>query len=133
MNLTYTGTLEPHWDQLASMMTDAIDQMASFVTVNAQGQMIEKCEPYVQLARLPDGGVMMEAVSDNYLETPLSMRALVVFRYMQWLDPDTNSANYYITLPAGRPPNHILARFLILTLRDVYGATPYCSFDISFE
>lgn len=133
MNLQFVSSLEEEWNPLINEVQCALDQMRDLLTVNVSGQLIEPCEPYVQV-RLMQGNLLdLEAVSDWYLDQPLSMRAWVGLRYLDWNDPGSIEGNHSIILPPNRPGNHLIARFLILTLRDVYGATPSCSFDCFFE
>ena len=133
MNLTYIGSLEPEWSPSVENFLGRLDQMTRFVTLNVTGKLIENCEPFVQAAIFPNNVLVLEAVSDNYLETPLSMRAFVALRYLGWSDPNEQNQNHHVVLQPERAPNHLIARFLILTLRDAYGATPTNKFDWEFE
>ena len=132
MNLAYIGSLEPEWSPFIEHLFGHLNQMSGFVTLNVSGKVIEDCEPFVQAAIFPNNVLLLEAVSDNFLETPLSMRAFVALRYLGWSDPNEQNQNHHVVLGPERAPNHLIARFLILTLRDVYGATPTNHFDWAF-
>ena len=133
MNLTYIDSLESEWSPFVEYLLDCLDRMTGFATLSVTGKIIESCEPFVQAAIFPNNVLVLEAVSDNYLETPLSMRAFVALRYLGWSDPNEQNQNHHVVLQPERAPNHLIARFLILTLRDVYGATPANKFDWEFE
>jgi hypothetical protein len=77
--------------------------------------------------------LVLEAVSDNFLEVPLSMRAFVALRYLGWSDPNEQNENHHVVLGPERAANNLIARFLILTLRNVYGASPANKFDWTVE
>ena len=133
MNLTYIESLEPEWSTFVEYLLGCLDRMTGFATLSVTGKIIENCEPFVQAAIFPNNVLVLEAVSDNYLETPLSMRAFVALRYLGWNDPNEQNQNHHVVLGPERAPNHLIARFLILTLRDVYGATPANKFDWEFD
>jgi hypothetical protein len=133
MNLTYIETLEPEWSPFVEYLLGCLDRMTGFATLSVTGKIIENCEPFVQAAIFPNNVLVLEAVSDNYLETPLSMRAFVALRYLGWNDPNEQNQNHHVVLGPERAPNRLIARFLILTLRDVYGATPANKFDWEFD
>lgn len=133
MNLAYIGSLETEWSPYVENLFGRLNQISGFVTLNVAGKLIENCEPFVQAAIFPNNVLLLEAVSDNFLETPLSMRAFVALRYLGWSDPNEQNQNHHVVLGPERAPNHLIARFLILTLRDVYGATPTNQFDWAFD
>jgi hypothetical protein len=49
--------------------------------------------------------LLLEAVSDNFLETPLSMRAFVALRYLGWNDPNEQNQNHHVVLGPERRYN----------------------------
>lgn len=132
MNLAYIESLEPEWSVYVEHLYGALNHINEFVTLNVSGALIENCEPFVQASKYDGDVLVLEAVSDNFLDVPLSMRAFVALRYLAWNDPSPQNPNHHIILGPDRAPNHLISRFLILTLRDVYGATPTSSFDWTY-
>ena len=133
MNLTYIESLEPEWSPFVEYLLGCLDRMTEFMTLGVTGKLIENCEPFVQAGFSPNNVLVLEAVSDNFLEVPLSMRALVALRYLGWSDPNEQNENHHVVLGPERAPNHLIAQFLILTLRDAYGASPANKFDWTVE
>ena len=133
MNLKYIDYLEPEWSPFVEYLYGALNRMTLFATLNVAGQLIENCEPFVQAGVIENNVMLLEAISDSFLDTPLSMRAFVALRYLGWNDPNEQNPNHHLVPGPDRLPNHLIARFMILTLRDAYGATPANKFDWSIE
>lgn len=107
--------------------------MKRFITVNVSGQMRENCEPYIQAARYEGDLLVLEAISDNFIDNPLSLLARNTLEFLLWREPNEYNENHHIVLGPDRPTNDLIARFMILTLQDVYGASPENKFEWSLE
>lgn len=62
--------------------------MTGLVTLSVTGTLIENCEPFIEAATYPTNVLLLEAASDNFLETPLSTRAFVALPYLGWSEPN---------------------------------------------
>jgi len=131
--LVYPGPLDTAWALVVRQVAGSLDAMTSFLTVNVSGTTREQCEPYVQASRGDQGIMLLEAVSDNNLNAPLSATARNTLSYLGWCEPDNNDQNHYIVLSSHRPANTQVAEFLVRTLLDVYGVNSSCEFEYSTE
>lgn len=132
-SLSDTTPLDPLWEQIVSSIADYLDVMTSFVTVSVSGMTREQCEPYVQAGRVHDGSLLLEAVSNNNLELPLSISAHNTLHNLGWQLPTDSSENHFILLPPNRPSNEAIAEFLMRTLLDVYGVSRDNEFEFFSE
>lgn len=133
MNLNQIASLDENWGEIVSYLYWGLDTMELFVTVVASGEIRERCEPYVQAAKIDNNSIVLEAISDNFSDAPLSPLARDVLNELGWTQPNEENDNHHILLGPGRPSNDLIARFMILTLRDVYGVTPENKFDWTIE
>ena len=103
MNLTYIGSLEAEWSVYVEHLFGALNHINEFVTLNVSGALIENCEPFVQASKYDGDILVLEAVSENFLDVPLSMRAFVALRYLAWNDPSPQNPNHHNDVRASTP------------------------------
>lgn len=112
------------WRRLTSFVAALIALTDDAVVISVRTEQFDD-DVYVQLCREDDGALHLEAVSDAYLEPPLSPDAVDEMHALGWMDPPGDGLeNYVVFLEAEQTAPGEVAAFLVETLRRVYSTKP---------
>lgn len=112
------------WEQLHRFLSALITLTGDVVVVSVRTEHFDG-DVYVQLCREDEGALTLEAVSDAYLEPPLSPDAITTLHELGWEDPPGDGLpNYVRFLEREHTAPGEVAAFLIQTLQRVYGTKP---------
>lgn len=122
MKLDRIATLEPDWNPLVQKLRSELDQLDVFFIVYFRGESRDPSPHFIQAAILGDDGLQIECASDEFLNQPLSPSTKQVLKELGWKEPGEDSPNFHIWLTSNRPDNDLIARFIVLTIRDAHRA-----------
>ena len=122
MKLDFISTLEPDWNPLVQELRSELDRLDDFFIVYFRGESRGPIPYFIQAAILGDDGLQIESASDEFLDEPLSPSTKQVLKELGWKEPGEDSPNFHIWLTSKRPNNDLIARFLVLTIRDAHHA-----------
>lgn len=112
------------WRRLTTFIAALIALTDDAVVVSVRTEQFDD-DVYVQLCREDDGALHLEAVSDTYLEPPLSPDAIDALHALGWQDPPGDGLdNYVLFLEAGQTAPGLVAALLAETLRRAYSTKP---------
>jgi hypothetical protein len=122
MKLDLIATLEPEWNPLVQDLRSELDRLDVCFVLFFRGESGGQIPNFIQAAVLGEDGLQIECASDEFLEEPLSSSTKQVLKDLGWKEPGEDSPNYHIWLEPNRPNNDLVARFMVLTLRDAHRA-----------
>lgn len=112
------------WTRVVQFTAALIALSDDVVVISVRTEQFDD-DVYVQLCREEEGALHLEAVSDSYVEPPLSPDAVDVLHEMGWQDPPGGGLpNYVRFMDAGETAPGAVARLMVDTLRRVYSARP---------
>lgn len=112
------------WRRLTSFVAALIALTDDVVVISVRTEQFDS-DVYVQLCREDGGALHLEAVSDAYLEPPLSPDAVDALHALGWQDPPGDGLeNYVLFLEAEQTAPGEVAVLLVETLRRVYSTKP---------
>ena len=131
MQLPDHSPLEPEWESLVQAVAAMITLAPEYVVLQTYTPHDRSSGPYVQTLQEADGAMTLEAVSNRFLEVPLGPSQMRQLADMGWEAPgeEPGLPNYTRFLESEEVEPGSVARFLVLTLRDVYGVTVHDQFE----
>ena len=132
MKLISHDELEPAWTPLVEALAAMITLSSEYVVLQVYTQQDADCGPYIQTLQ-EDGALHLEAASNQFLSPKIGPDAINSLRELGWDDPDDDDGipNFKIFLRSEEASPGVVARFLVVTLRDAYLVTPNDSYEFA--
>ena len=111
------------WASLHRFVAALVTLTDTSVVISVRTPLFDE-DVYVQTLHEDDGWMLLEAVSDAFLDPPLSHDARTALAELGWKEPGDGLPNYHQDLPPEEATPSCVSALLIGTLRTVYGATP---------
>ena len=124
--------IEKFWLETTKILHTAIDQADDLLVIQTKSERYEGCQPYLQICYEDDRAMTIEAVSNKFLDQPLSIDAQNTMMELGWtLSDDEGLPNYMQFLTRENADSMVVAQLFAKTLRDVYGISTSDSIAIS--
>ena len=124
--------IEKFWLETTKILYTAIDQADDLLVIQTKSERYEGCQPYLQICYEDDRAMTIEAVSNKFLDQPLSIDAQNTMMELGWtLSDDEGLPNYMQFLTRENANSMVVAQLFAKTLRDVYGISTSDSIAIS--
>jgi hypothetical protein len=124
--------IEKFWLETTKILYTAIDQADDLLVIQTKSERYEGCQPYLQICYEDDRAMTIEAVSNKFLDQPLSIDAQNTMMELGWtLSDDEGLPNYMQFLTRENADSMVVAQLFAKTLRDVYGISTSDSIAIS--
>ena len=124
--------IEKFWLETTNVLATAIAQADDLLVIQTESERYEGCQPYLQICYEDDRAMTIEAVSNKFLDQPLSIDAQNTMMELGWtLSDDEGLPNYMQFLIRENADSMVIAQLFTKTLRDVYGISASDSIEIS--
>ena len=124
--------IEKFWLETTKILYTAIAQADDLLVIQTESERYEGCQPYLQICYEDDRAMTIEAVSNMFLDQPLSIDAQNTMTELGWtLSDDDGLPNYMQFLIRENADSMVIAQLFTKTLRDVYGISASDSIEIS--
>ena len=124
--------IEKFWLETTNILYTAIAQADDLLVIQTESERYEGCQPYLQICYEDDRAMTIEAVSNKFLDQPLSIDAQNTMMELGWtLSDDEGLPNYMQFLIRENADSMVIAQLFTKTLRDVYGISASDSIAIS--
>jgi hypothetical protein len=124
--------IEKFWLETTKILYTAIDQADDLLVIQTKSERYEGCQPYLQICYEDDRAMTIEAVSNKFLDQPLSIDAQNTMMELGWtLSDDEGLPNYMQFLTRENADSMVVAQLFAKTLRVVYGISTSDSIAIS--
>jgi len=131
MKLDRITTLDREWTPLIETLAAMITLAPEYVVLQVYTPHDDECGPYVQTLIESDGGLTLEAASNNFLSPLIGPDAVNTLMELGWKEHDRPEGlpNFSIFVEAEDVHPGTIAAFLVLTLRDAYLVSLKDSFE----
>ena len=124
--------IEKFWLETTKILYTAIAHADDLLVIQTESERYEGCQPYLQICYEDDRAMTIEAVSNKFLDQPLSIDAQNTMTELGWtLSDDEGLPNYMQFLIRENADSMVIAQLFTKTLRDVYGISTSDSIEIS--
>ena len=124
--------IEKFWLETTNVLATAIAQADDLLVIQTESERYEGCQPYLQICYEDDRAMTIEAVSNKFLDQPLSIDAQNTMAELGWtLSDEEGLPNYMQFLIRENADSMVIAQLFAKTLRDVYGISTSDSIAIS--
>ena len=124
--------IEKFWLETTNVLATAIAQADDLLVIQTESERYEGCQPYLQICYEDDRAMTIEAVSNKFLDQPLSIDAQNTMAELGWtLSDEEGLPNYMQFLIRENADSMVIAQLFTKTLRDVYGISASDSIAIS--
>ena len=124
--------IEKFWLETTKILYTAIAQADDLLVIQTESERYEGCQPYLQICYEDDRAMTIEAVSNKFLDQPLSIDAQNTMMELGWtLSNDEGLPNYMQFLIRENADSMMIAQLFAKTLRAVYGISASDSIAIS--
>ena len=124
--------IEKFWLETTNILYTAIAQADDLLVIQTESERYEGCQPYLQICYEDDRAMTIEAVSNKFLDQPLSVDAQNTMMELGWtLSDDEGLPNYMQFLIRENADSMVIAQLFAKTLRAVYGISASDSIAIS--
>ena len=124
--------IEKFWLETTNILYTAIAQADDLLVIQTESERYEGCQPYLQICYEDDRAMTIEAVSNKFLDQPLSIDAQNTMMELGWtLSNDEGLPNYMQFLIRENADSMVIAQLFAKTLRAVYGISASDSIAIS--
>ena len=124
--------IEKFWLETTNVLATAIAQADDLLVIQTESERYEGCQPYLQICYEDDRAMTIEAVSNKFLDQPLSIDAQNTMMELGWtLSNDEGLPNYMQFLIRENADSMVIAQLFAKTLRAVYGISASDSIAIS--
>lgn len=133
MNNTSSFEMSPEWKPLVEVVAAMLTLAPEFVVLQTYDPRFSGAGPYVQSLREDDGGLTIEAASNDFLDHPLTPQSMRTLLDLGWSEPvpASDMPNYWMFLEGHQVVPGQVADFLVRTLRDAYQVTTAFSFEMA--
>lgn len=119
------------WLDITNLFATAIARADDLLIIQTYSDRYQGCQPYLQICYEDDRAMTIEAVSNRFLNQPLSLDAQNTMAELGWeLSDETGFPNYFKFLNRDYAEPEIVAQLFTKTLRDVYGIIPSDTIEI---
>ena len=119
------------WLDITNLFATAIARADDLLIIQTYSDRYQGCQPYLQICYEDDRAMTIEAVSNRFLNQPLSLDAQNTMAELGWeLSDETGFPNYFKFLNRDYAEPEIVAQLFTKTLRDVYGIAPSDTIEI---
>ena len=124
--------IEKFWLETTNVLATAIAHADDLLVIQTESERYEGCQPYLQICYEDDRAMTIEAVSNKFLDQPLSIDAQNTMMELGWtLSNDEGLPNYMQFLIRENADSMVIAQLFAKTLRAVYGISASDSIAIS--
>lgn len=125
-------TIEKEWLEIKDLFASSIARADDLLIIQTYSDRYQGCQPYLQICYEDDRAMTIEAVSNRFLNQPLSLDAQNTMAELGWeLKNEPGLPNYLIFLRSEEADPQFIAQLFTKTLRDVYGIAPSDTIEIS--
>ena len=119
------------WLDITNLFATAIARADDLLIIQTYSDRYQGCQPYLQICYEDDRAMTIEAVSNRFLNQPLSLDAQNTMAELGWdLSNEAGFPNYFKFLNRDYAEPQIVAQLFTKTLRDVYGIAPSDTIEI---
>lgn len=119
------------WLEITGTFASAIAHAVDLLVIQINSDRYGGCQPYLQICYEDDRAMTIEAVSNRFLQPPLSMDAQNTMIELGWeLSDEKGLPNYFKFLNKESARPQVIAQLFTKTLRDVYGISHSDSIEI---
>ena len=109
------------WIDLTEMFSKLVSCTTNTLVIDVESDEWTSCPPYLQLCVEDDDSYTLEAISNRYLDPPISIDGLNTLTEMGWEPPiDNKMPNYHRVVSGSESYTQNIASIIIKTFRDVY-------------
>ena len=109
------------WIDLNEMFSELVTCTANTLVIDVESDEWTSCPPYIQICVEDDGSYTLEAISNRFLDPPISVDGLNTLTEMGWEPPiDKKMPNYHRVVSGNAAYSQHIASIIIKTFRDVY-------------
>ena len=113
------------WLETTNLFAAAIAHADDLLVIQIESERYGRCQPYLQICYEDDRAMAIEAVSNRFLQPPLSVDAKNTMIELGWeLSEAKGLPNYFKFLNKEDAEPSVVAQIFTKTLRDVYGIVP---------
>lgn len=110
------------WLEITDTFVAAIAHADDLLVIQINSDRYGGCQPYLQICYEDDRAMTIEAVSNRFLQPPLSLDAQNTMIELGWeLSDEKGLPNYFKFLNKESAQPQVIAQLFTKTLRDVYG------------
>ena len=123
--------IEKEWLEITDLFATSIAKADDLLIIQTYSDRYQGCQPYLQICYEDDRAMTIEAVSNRFLNQPLSLDAQNTMVELGWeLSNEAGFPNYFKFLNRDYAEPQIVAQLFTKTLRDVYGIAPSDTIEI---
>jgi hypothetical protein len=109
------------WIDLNEMFSELVTCTENTLVIDVESDEWASCPPYIQVCVEDDGSYTLEAISNRFLDPPISVDGLNTLTEMGWEPPiDKKMPNYHRVVSGNAAYSQHIASIIIKTFRDVY-------------
>lgn len=124
-------TIEKEWLEIKDLFASSIARANDLLIIQTYSDRYQGCQPYLQICYEDDRAMTIEAVSNRFLNQPLSLDAQNTMAELGWeLSNEAGFPNYFKFLRREDADPQIVAQLFTKTLRNVYGIVPSDTIEI---
>ncbi len=114
--------IEKFWLETTNVLAAAIAHADDLLVIQTASERYKGCQPYLQICYEDDRAMTIEAVSNKFLDQPLSIDAQNTMAELGWtLSDEEGMPNYTQFLTRENADAMVVGQLFAKTLRDVYG------------
>ena len=114
--------IEKEWLEITDLFATSIAKADDLLIIQTYSDRYQGCQPYLQICYEDDRAMTIEAVSNRFLNQPLSIDAQNTMAELGWtLSDDDGLPNYMQFLNKENADSIVIAQLFAKTFRDVYG------------
>lgn len=124
--------LPEYFEPLIQLISNYIEQRVDYWTLQTSGAHYRECGPYVQALREHNNMLLIEAVSNQFLDPPLPESGHQTLLFMGWrFFPGAHYPNYAQMIDLAAMPAREIAIRMVRALHFAYGVDDTFSYEIS--
>ena len=128
----YTVDDSQEWIFLSEMFSALVACTTKTLFIDVESDEWTSCPPYIQICVKEDRAFSLEAISNRFLDPPVSLDGLNTLTEIGWgLPIDKKTPNFHQLLSGDDAKPQKIASIIIKTFRDVYLIKGYAKFSIS--
>jgi hypothetical protein len=119
------------WVFLSEMFSALVACTTNTLVIDVESDEWTSCPPYIQICVEDDRAFNLEAISNRFLDPPVSLDGLNTLTEMGWELPiDKKTPNFHQLLSGDDAKPQQIASIITKTFRDVYLIKSYINFSI---
>ena len=124
--------LPKYFDELIDLISLYIENRVDYWTLQTDGAHYQDCGPYVQALLEHDNMILIEAVSNEFLDPPMPTDGHETLLFMGWrFFPGAHYPNYAQMIDLGKVSPRDIAIRMVRALHFAYGVDDTFSFQIA--